>query len=319
MENKKELWKVIGSRLKDLLSLFGVIGVLSSFIAYNILTSYIEEIQFVVTSLETHLIFSIVKHVIILFFVLFIITMVGTFFVYYELNRQGNKDIFVKSWWTSSLMIVLLFISYFVVSVSFNLSFQSASILLLLLIIVVGSIEYFIIKKIVNKAHILIVLWQMFYSLLVFAILSMLYINTDIGWGSVFLIIISSIIIHSYPYAFILFSSQSWGKYQYIFFAFVVFSMILFLISPNSLGEASIRASLIGGIEYKKIKITDEECEYLNKYYESKPCKNNMLIDMKGLWLQGPVYYFQDKNGKYKVKSHNIISKVKSRPKKYFK
>ena len=87
---------------------------------------------------------------------------------------------------------------------------------------------------------------------------------------------------------------------------------MVLLISLNYFREDAIRASNIGGIEYKEIKITDEECEYLNKYYDSKLCSINMLTNMKGLWLQGSVQYFQDKNGKYKVKTDNIIYKVKS-------
>lgn len=317
MLDKEKVWKLSGSMLKDLLSLFGVVSTLGVFTAYYILTSYMAEIEFYPTAIETYVIFSIVIDFIEFYTILFFVIMAGSFFVYDQLTRdkfkEYDKSILFKSWWTSSIMIVIFFISYFGIYVVFDLSSKWASIIFFVLMTLLFSIEFLVLKKIENKEYIAITLYQILYSLLIFTILSMLYINTSIEWKNIFWIVVASVGIHSCPYVFILYYSKSWEKYKYLFFSIVIFSIVLFFISPNALTKVSIRDAMIGEIEYQQIKITDKECKYLNYYYDSKPCKKNILTDMKGLWLQGAVHYFEDKHGRYKIKSENIIYKVNSR------
>lgn len=312
-ENK--IWKQSGSILQYLLTFFGVIVLIGTFVAYLILTTYLEKIEFSANSIETYVIFSIAKHFITLFGILFIVIMAGTVFSY-EMLEKNNKDGIRTLWWVSSLMLIIFFLMYFSLVVFFDSI--STEVSMILSFIVAALTGYVLMRNINNSDNKAIIFGQTFYSLVAFSLLTLLYINTKVDWWDISVIIIVLLIIHACPFVFILFFSGTWGRYQYLFLIFIVFVIILWIIRPNSIREASIRSAHLGEINYKNIKVTDEECTYLNKYYEGNVCKKNMLTGMKGLWLQGDIYYFQDKNGKYKIKRDNIIYKVKVKSIKYF-
>jgi hypothetical protein len=293
------------------LTVFGLITVVGYFVAYYIVTSYITEIQFSTGSIDTHILFSIVKNVVLFYGSLFIIIMYGSFFSYKELSKNENRAVMKRFLLTSSLMVFLLHALYFGVSYIFNLDLEQTTILLFSLLVGITLIGYFVLKRISDNQDYSVIFWQMLNSLVATAFLLFIIMNTNLDWSDVILVVISSVVINSYPYLFVLGSSKSWVKYGFI--SIIIFSLILFTVAPNVLKEISIRNAQVGGVPYKSIKITNEECEYINKYYKNKPCKENILANVKGLWLQGSIHLFEniDRNERYKIKSDNIISKIR--------
>jgi len=292
-------------KLQFILTILGIVATLGSFGTYYILNSYINEINFSPDSINIHLIFSIGTNVFIFFISLFIVIMFGSFFSYDELNKIENHDTMLKLWISSSVILICLYLLYFL-GASLFIPELWLDFYLLTLMLVLPLIEYYIIKTLTNKKDFIIVFWQMYYSFIIVGFLLLLLQNHHTGWIDIILIVIASLFIHSYPYLFLFLSEKSWTKY--IFFSFILFSTILLIVAPSVLKDISIKFSRIGGINYKNIIIKDEECKDLNKYYKNKPCKNNQIKNLKGLWLQGNIYLFEDENKtRYKINKNNII------------
>ena len=165
---------------------------------------------------------------------------------------------------------------------------------------------YYIVKKNTRRKYFFIVFWQMYYSFVVVGFLLLLLIKQNIEWINVAVIIFGSLVIHAHPYLFILLSEKSWKKYTV--FSFMTFSLVLLTIAPDVLKKPSIKFSRIGDIHYKTIVVDEKECTYLNKYFTKQPCRNNQIENLKGLWLQGEIYLFEDENlTRYKIHKNSII------------
>lgn len=150
---------------------------------------------------------------------------------------------------------------------------------------------------------------------MVFGFLLLLYFNDGIGWWDIVWFIMASLVIHSLPFLFIRFYPkpwiQTWTKYSLMSLA--IFSFMFLIIAPNLIKDALIRKSNIGGYTYKSIVITDEECNRLNKYYEGKVCKDNVLSNVTARWVQGDIHLFSDTKNRYEISRKNIIRKIKAK------
>lgn len=316
MDEKKnmidEFVKNWDKRIEFTLKVFKAIGFIIPIISYYIISSYLAEIEFDADFTSVYIIFSIAVNLIFFFGIFFIIIMFGSFFSYNELSEHKNKAVLIKWWWSSSLILIVFYLSYFGGAYLLNLGKFQTLFWLISLMVGLGLIEYFIAKKVFNSKDFTIIFWQMFSSFLVVGCLLILLINTHIGISDLFFIILASLILHSYPYIFVLFSPKSWGKY--IFVSIIVFLLVLFMASPDSLKYASIKGAHIGGIYYESIIIKDEACVEINKYSANKPCEKNTLTNVTGLWLLGDTHLFKNENEEFKIKADNIWSKKKKIP-----
>lgn len=229
----------------------------------------------------------------------------GPFFTFSEIQKIEHRATVKKLWFASLITLITLYI-YFIGINFFHLKKWLNTYLLLFLLLLPLLVSFTIIKKDYIK-NFMLIFWQIYYSFFVIGILLLLIVNENIGFLNILLILLGSLAIYSYPYVFFLVSNKSWIKYIVFFFILVTF--ILFIIAPNAIVKASIQFSRIGNINYKTIVIDDKVCTDLNRYFSHKPClEDHKLINLKGLWLQGNVYLFEDKNHtQYKIHKDNII------------